>query len=90
MKCTGCEVPKIEEVPFAVLEETEARSERREKRLLIAVVIAIILLFASNLCWLYAWMQYDYSGEVQTVEMDSHEGPANFIGNDGDITNGQN
>lgn len=59
------------------------------KRLWIALIVAVCLLFASNAGWLYAWCQYDYSGEEIVVEQDAQDGGnANYIGNDGDIYNG--
>jgi len=76
------------DVPYLVFEGQMARNERTAKRLIIALIIAIILIFASNLAWLYAWCQYDYTSETRSVEIDSGEGIANYIGNDGDITNG--
>ena len=63
------------------------------KRLIIAVVITVILLVASNALWLYAWMQYDYSTDAtttETVTVDGKDGIANYIGNDGEINNGKN
>lgn len=58
--------PTIEDlrrdVPFIVYEGTQARNERTVKRLITALVLTIILTFASNGAWLYAWLQYDYSG----------------------------
>ena len=62
--------------------------ERTTKRLWIALIIAICMLFASNGIWLYCWMQYDYSSE-EIVTVDSKDGVANYIGNNGDITNGK-
>ena len=78
------------DVPYIVHESAEARHERREKRLLIAVIIAGVLMFASNAMWLRAWMQYDYSVETEeyTVDLDAGEGNANYIGQDGEIYNG--
>ena len=72
-------------VPYYVFESTMARMERNFKRILIALIVCIILLFASNAAWLYAWMQYDYSGEEITV--DSNDGIANYIGGSGGIVN---
>ena len=59
---------------------------------MIALIIAVALLFASNALWLYAWTQYDYCGDTtsQDVILDSKDGIANYIGNDGDINNGEN
>ena len=66
------------------------------KRLIITVIISVVLLVISNGLWLYAWMQYDYSSdattttETSTVTVDGKDGIANYIGNNGDITNGEN
>lgn len=75
-------------VPYIVYEGEQARNERHVRRLVIALVICIILIFASNAIWLYAWCQYDYTS-TETVDIDSGEGIANYIGRDGDITNGE-
>lgn len=64
--------------------------ERTVKRQWIALIIAICMLFASNVAWLYAWMQYDYTSEEVIVDVNSEDGGnANYIGNDGDIVNGE-
>lgn len=77
-------------VPYFVFEGTLIRYERIIKKLIVALIIAIALIFASNAVWLYAWMQYDYSdSETKTVDVDGGlNGVANYIGNDGDIENG--
>lgn len=71
------------------IEAYHARWERSNRRLFIIAIVALIMFFVSNAMWLYAWMQYDYvsdeSSEV-VVHADG-EGNANYIGNDGDITN---
>lgn len=78
-------------IPYFVHEGDMARGERTIKKLLIALVVAIALIFASNAIWLYAWVQYDYvsSDSSSTVDIDSEDGTASYIGNDGDITNGK-
>ena len=90
MACNNCkdneQIPQQskDELAFAFL-------ERMVKRLWIALIICIALIFASNAAWLYCWMQYDYSGtsEEIIVEQDAQDGGnANYIGNDGDIVNG--
>ena len=57
-------------VPFIVYEGTLVRHEKTVKRLIIALIITIVLMFLSNLGWLYAWMQYDYIGEEITYSQD--------------------
>ena len=77
------------DVPYIAFESMMARYERHTKRLIIALVITIILMFASNALWLYEWCQYDYSDTDSTsVDLDATDGNANYIGNDGDINNG--
>lgn len=84
---------KMAQIPFVAHEGSLTRMERIIKRLVFALVITILLMLASNALWLYAWMQYDYSSdatttETSTVTVDGKDGVANYIGNDGDISNG--
>ena len=79
-------------VPYIVYESAQARSERHIRRLVIALVIAIVLIFASNAVWVYAWCQYDYVGEdteiVTTVDSEG-DGIANYTGNNGGVNIGE-
>lgn len=52
---------KNRDISYLLFEATQARNERTVKKLIIALIIAIALIFASNAIWLYAWLQYDYS-----------------------------
>ena len=75
-------------VPYIVYEGTIARFERTIKRLIIVVLLAIVLLFASNGLWLYEWCQYDYAD----VTVDSQDGGnANYLqaGANGAINNAE-
>ena len=74
-----------ENVPYIVHEATMARMERNIKRLWIAVIVAVCLMFASNAAWLYAWCQYDYSSEEAIYQQDG-EG-ANIIGDSNEVDN---
>ena len=87
--CKGKEAHAPERVPYIVHESSMARMERQVKRLWISLIVAVCLLFASNVAWLYCWRQYDYSSE-EIVTVDGKDGIANYIGNDGDIVNGEN
>lgn len=83
------------DVPYIVFESAMAREERHNKRLIIALVCAIIAILATNLAWLWVWNSYEFVGEdssqYETVTVDSDRGGnANYIGNDGDINNGTN
>lgn len=78
----------VESVPYIVYEAAQARNERTVKRLVAIIITAIVLLFASNLVWLYAWFSYDYVSE-ETITVDGKDGIANYIGNDGNVYNGE-
>lgn len=85
MDCTTCKENRktTEPVPYIVHEGAMARNERRERRFLLALVLSIVLLFASNAIWLYAWMQYDYSSTETTYTQDG-EG-LNIIGDSNEV-----
>ena len=76
-------------VPYIVYEAEAARHERTVKRLLTALLVAVVLIVASNLAWLWVWNQYDFTSETYTIENES--GNANYLetGMDGVINNGQ-
>ena len=79
----------MKDVPYIIVEAMTVRFERIIKYLITALVIVVILLFASNAIWIYEWTQYDYSG-TQSIDLNADTGNANYIGNDGDISNGKN
>lgn len=90
--CSTCDKNRTASVPYIVHESAEARHERTEKRLITALVLAVLLLFISNAIWLYSWMQYDY-GTIEdsySVDMDAGDGIATYVGEDGDISYGTN
>lgn len=79
-------------VPYIVHEGVQVRLERTIKRLVCALILTILLMFATNALWLYSWMQYDYVNEdsttttnTNTVDVDGKNGTATYIG---DIING--
>lgn len=75
-------------VPYIVYEGTMARFERTIKRLIIVIGIAVALIFASNMAWLWVFNSYDVvSEEVSLDGKDS--GNANYIGASGVINNGE-
>ena len=54
-------------VPYIVYESAQARNERNVKRLVIALIVAVALIFASNAAWLWVWNQYEFASyEVST------------------------
>lgn len=83
--CKGKEAHAPESVPYIVHESSMARMERQIKRLWIALIVSVCLLFASNAAWLYAWCQYDYSGE-ETIYQQDGEG-TNIISDSNEVDN---
>lgn len=78
------------DVPYIAYEGVIARFERITKRLTIALIVCIVLAFASNAAWLWFFNQYEYAAE-ETVTVDGEEGNANYnyIKNGGVIRNGE-
>ena len=74
-------------VPYIVYEGEMARAERRNKRNFILILVLIIALVLSNAGWIYYESQF--VDEVTTITQDNENGYNNFIGNDGDIYNGE-
>ncbi|MGN0107281.1 MAG: hypothetical protein ACI4A5_06260 [Hominilimicola sp.] len=67
-------------------ERHNERMARSDLRKTIIIIVLILALLICNLAWLGAWMSYDY----ESYDMDSGEnGYINFIGGDGDITDGK-
>lgn len=55
-------------IPYFLHEAEASKSERTIKRLTIAVIISIIVIFLTNVVWLYVWMQYDTVSYTQDGE----------------------
>lgn len=70
-------------------ERMQSKDERNDKWRNIIIIILIVLLAVTNGMWLYAWNQYDYVSEEVTVDSGDGGGNANYIGEDGDIYNGE-
>lgn len=61
----GCRDERLITIPYVVYESQMARNERSFKRLFIALILVIIMLFASNLAWLAYINQYEVVGYEQ-------------------------
>ena len=76
-----------QKVPYIVFEGEQARHERTVKRLILALLISVSLLFASNMAWLWFFNSFDIVTE--TVTQDTDTGGLNaYVGGNGAITNG--
>lgn len=84
MDCKTCKDNRAV-VSFAAFESAMLRLERANKRLWVIVLLLIVLLFGTNAAWLY----YESSFEDIEITQENEGGFNNFIGNDGDIYNGE-
>ena len=69
-------------------QRNEQRHLRREKRFIAIIVLLIVLLVGSNIGWLVYESQYEVVEET-TITQENEDGYNNYIGNDGDIVNGE-
>ena len=71
-----------------VWESYNASHERTVKRLIVALIVTICLLVASNMAWLWVFNQYNFTSESYTVDS-GDKGTSNYLeaGNDGEINN---
>lgn len=74
-----------EKIPRFAYESAISHSDRVNKRLFILCIILIIALLATNV----GWVIYESQFEDYVVTQENDDGYNNFIGNDGDIYNGE-
>lgn len=85
MDCENCVHNQADDVPFIVHEGIMSRMERTIKRLWITILLLIVLLVGSNALWIV----YENSFEDVEITQENADGYNNYIGNDGDIINGE-
>lgn len=76
-------------MPVAVHEASEERHASHYKGLLAVIILLVVLLVGSNIAWLVYEAQFETVEESFVVEQDNEGGYNNYVGNDGDITNGE-
>ena len=92
MDCETCKekrkvvVQTPKDVPYIAHESAVARLERVIKRMWVLVLLLIILFVASNGAWI--WWESQYQTIETTITQENADGYNNYIGNDGDIVNG--
>lgn len=86
--CNGKASRVPESVPYIVHESSMARMERQVKRLWITILVLIFLLVGTNAAWLYYESQWETAEKLE-ITQENDGGYNNYIGNDGDIVNGE-
>ena len=82
MDCSTCKDRKLEPVPYLAHESAMARNERTVKRILSALIVVILLWFATIGAFIVFINQYDYSS---TEYVQDGEG-LNIIGDRNNVT----
>ena len=87
--CSNCnhENKNPEAVPYIVHESAMARAERSAKRLWVVIILLIVMLVATNGAWIWYESQFE-TVETTEVIQENADGYNNYVGNDGDIING--
>lgn len=75
------------EIPYIAFEAEMARHERTIKRLLIALLVSVALIFASNMAWLWFFNQFDYS--TDTITQGTEQGDNSYMGAGASVINGK-
>ena len=76
---------EVATIPYYVAEGMMDRQSSTIKKLWITCILLIILLVGSNALWIW----YESSFEDFVVTQENEDGYNSFIGNDGDIYNGE-
>lgn len=76
-----------DKIPYIAFEAEMARHERTIKRLLISLVVAVALVFISNIAWLWFFNQFDYS--TDTITQGTEQGDNSYMGAGASIINGK-
>lgn len=79
------EVKTPENVPYIVHETAMARNERHVKRLVVALVVAILLAFATNVGWLIYESQYETLDYAYDYDYSQDGQGTNIIGNGNEV-----
>ena len=71
--CNNCAEKAQTNVPYVVHESAMARAERQAKRLVAVIILLIVLLVGSNICWIAYENSFDDMAKTYTVEQDGAE-----------------
>ena len=79
----------MDNIPFVAHEADMTRLERTIRRIWILCIILVVLLFGTNAGWLYYESQFEIVESTTEITQENESGYNNYIGNDGDIHNGE-
>ena len=89
--CNNCGTDKKpSSVPYAVLEDFKKTAKANNLKWFIFSMVLLVLFVGSNCIWIYRESQYEDIVTTEEIIVDAEDdGIANYIGNDGDIINGE-
>ena len=89
--CNNCGTDKKpSSVPYAVLEDFKETAKANGLKWFIICLVLIVLLVGSNIAWLVYENSFKDVTTTEEIIVDAEDdGIANYIGNDGDIINGE-
>ena len=87
--CNNCGTNDMAVMPIAEHEKDQNRLMEIIKSLIAVIVILIVLLVGSNVGWLIYNSQFEVVEESTVITQENADGYNNYIGNDGDIVNGE-
>lgn len=89
--CNNCGTDKKpSSVPYAVLEDFKETTKANSLKWFIFSMVLLVLFVGSNCLWIYRESQYEDVVTTEEIIVDAEDdGIANYIGNDGDIINGE-
>ena len=74
MDCNSCKQSNLDVISVAAHETAMAREDRKQKRLLIALIVSIVLgllaLVGTNVAWLVTWNNYDFEATTEDIMQD--------------------
>ena len=87
MDCSTCKKESIDVISVAAHEYAMNREDKKHRRLVIALIIALVLMFLGPIIvhfgWLYTWNQYDFVSEESTIVQDGRG--INLIGDENEV-----
>ena len=88
--CSNCNTnEEMAVMPIAQHEKDQNRLMSIIKSLVVVIIVLIVLLVGSNIAWIAYESQFEVVEETTTIEQENDSGDNNYIGNDGDINNGE-
>ena len=88
--CNSCNTESMAMMPIAQHEKDQNRLMSVIKLLIVVIVLLVVVSVGSNAFWIWRDSQYEDVVETEEIIVDAEDnGTANYIGNDGDIYNGE-